>query len=378
MDKSSQLGQGAHRRRIICTLITAIGVLAFASTARAVVIEQHPVPQSARNLIGWSGGLVATGISTSNGVMATAITPAPFAVGKSYPGSDSVTAVGLGPNGYPWVAGSVGNAPELFEITPTTAAPQVAFSGGVSALAPGPGGSVWMTSEKTLLRYQPGAGMTSYKLPPDTYSVDISAGPGGSMWFTDCGLGTIGRVGSVGEITMDPFEDGDRQFGWGYMDPYGIAQGPDGALWFTEQNHERIGRMTASGESQEFVIPRPNATVSSTYPQPRLIISGPDDSMWFTDPGDSSIGRVTMSGEITEYPVLLNGEEAVPNEITLGPENVLWFSEPDVKDIGSLDPNATVAVAGQQTGHRARSSRRQQHCRHGRRGRICAGYRTSR
>lgn len=328
---------------ILCVLLSALSL--SAGTAGAVLVTQHPVPLLARNLVGWSGGLVATGVSREPPTFfATAILPVPFTLGKAYSGANSASAAGLGPNGYPWIAGASSRGATVFEVTPTNLTEVFVFSGSAFSLASAPDGSLWLTAGRTIDRYSPSNGVTAFMLPPRVFAVGIVAGPDNAMWFTDQD-GGIGRISPSGEVTMHPVEDGDTQFGWGYMGPYGIARGPDGALWFTEQNHERIGRMTINGELQEFVIPRPKwTTASSDYPQPRFITSGPENSMWFSDPGDSSIGRITMAGEVTEYPVLVNNEGTTPNEITLGPENVLWFSEEGIKDIGSLDPNASAVA----------------------------------
>lgn len=354
---------------IVCALISALSL--SAGTAGAVLITQHPVPLPARNLVGWSGGLLATGVSREPPTFfATAIRPVPFALGKAYPGSNSASAAGLGPNGYPWIVGASSRGTTVFEVTPTSLTEVFAFSGSAFSLASAPDGSVWLADGHTIVRYSSSDGVTAFTLPSHAFAISIVAGPDGAMWFTDDN-GGIGRISLGGEVTMHPIEDGDNQFGWGYMEPYGIARGPDGALWFTEQNHERIGRMTTTGELQEFVIPRPKwTTASSVYPQPRFIISGPEGSMWFSDPGDSSVGRITMTGEVTEYPVLVDNEETIPNEITLGPKSILWFSEDDVKDIGSLNPSASAVATPTQS---AKISTRRPRCHKGHKSRHCAG-----
>lgn len=357
----------------ICALLgVALLALGFANAAKAVLITQHSVPTHARNIFGWSGGLIAAGITPS--IMAAAVTPVPFAVGAKYAGIDDVTSIALGPNGVPWLIDLAGKASALFELASTAAVTRFILpEGGTdpTSITTGPDGAVWMAAGKSIFRYVPGGGFTSYPLPGHTYAISVAPGPDGAVWFTDL-TGGIGRITASGEVAIRSIEDGDNQYGWGYMEPYGIALGPDNALWFTEQNHERIGRITAGGELQEFVIPAPKNKASSVRPEPRFIVNGPDDSMWFSDPGDSSIGRITMSGELTEYGVLTNGAEVDPDEITVGPEGVLWFTEDSANELGSLDPNANpVTTSSSQSKTARRASVRRCGTRHRRRTRSC-------
>lgn len=87
--------------RLHTLICAAVMALSLAPAAHAVVITQHPTSAPAQKLVGWSGGLLATGITPS--VLANAITVVPFAVGKGYGNKNDVTAVGVGPNGLPWI-----------------------------------------------------------------------------------------------------------------------------------------------------------------------------------------------------------------------------------------------------------------------------------
>ena len=95
-------------------------------------------------------------------------------------------------SGHLWVYGSTGRGghPVLDEADPGTLAMirpvPVPGGSGVDAVAPGPAGSVWVGTDRMLLRMsaRTGAVLTRVALPPGFQLSDLAAGPGGRNVYT--------------------------------------------------------------------------------------------------------------------------------------------------------------------------------------------------
>lgn len=159
-----------------------------------------------------------------------------------------------------------------------------------SALAQGPGGTMWLGGTIAANGELTGANVfLIYALTgsaPQTYTVTNAptgavAGPDGAMWFTVSATNQIGRITSGGEATYYNVPTttslGD------------ITVGSDGALWFVEKSANKLGRITTSGQLSEYTIPTPNS-------EPAQIV-GPGGgsaafTLWFAEAGSGKLAMV--------------------------------------------------------------------------------------
>lgn len=340
----------------------AVGVFAAnGPCAVAVTVTQHPLPEyrcgaelckpappTAILADGPSHLLAAAAVQGAlYGELATGATPTL----TSGPAGQAAQAMTLGPDGNPWIYGSVGNGTEAATVIQdvssdgaTTIYHGADLAGEVvTSMGSGQGG-VWLaTVGGKLGRFRPGAQVTEVIIPERTRQIPavIASGAEGSMVFTTIG-GDLGEIAASGELRLNPIEDGDSFDGWRFMFPWGVASGPGSTIWFTEANHERIGEETASGELREFAIPDVCEANTACRPAPEYITAGPEGDMWFTDPGDEAVGRVTTQGEVTEYPIPSSTPVSPAEIVTVGDE--LWFDEKNSTVLGSIDPEGMPSV----------------------------------
>jgi virginiamycin B lyase len=162
-------------------------------------------------------------------------------------------------------------------------------SGNPSAIASGPDGAIWYTSDfginkVTGINIQNRLSADLYRFPSNNVPVSIVAGPDGAMWAATSG-NTIARVTTSGQVTEftipSPFMRSDH-----------ITTGADGALWFaaTTSTTEKVGRMTTSGVYSEFDV--------GAAGSPRSFATGPDSALWLTQAsgsGTDNIGRLVVA-----------------------------------------------------------------------------------
>jgi virginiamycin B lyase len=175
-------------------------------------------------------------------------------------------------------------------------------------LAEGSDGALWITDEynSQILRMTTGGSFTAY--PLDTSPWYVTQGPDKALWFTEnSGIGRITTSGTVSQYAASGF-------------PWDICVGPDGALWFTEPDQNVIGRITTHGKIKYYS----KGISSGAYPY--SIAAGPDGALWFTEYDIGRIGRITTSGKVTEYSNGITSGE-LPIGIAQGPDDAMWFTE---------------------------------------------------
>jgi uncharacterized protein (TIGR03437 family) len=249
---------------------------------------------------------------------------------------------------------------------------------GLSGIAAGPDGNMWISGNRYIGRVTPAGVITAFPIPTsnDT-SYSITPGPDGAMWFTETPLNSGGpRFAKIGRITMagviTEYSLPDPNSG-----PSAIAAGSDGALWFIEAISNKIGRITTSGETTELALPASLArygvyaiaagpdgalwltvayggnlivrlTTDGVFSSYQIaaaansgstsITAGPDGAMWFAD-SNLKLGRITTSGTITEYP--LPGKNDTPYTIAAGPDGALWYTN-FLGQIGRMTTSGSV------------------------------------
>jgi virginiamycin B lyase len=237
------------------------------------------------------------------------------------------------------------------ETSPTTEIPK--FS-DPSAIAQGPGGSMWFTGyapnvneEQLIGEVIQKGNETQFKEFPvgtkETYPNQIAEGPEGDMWFTaNSGSGgELGRINpSTGKVELHllPTKASSSELP-GNTEPVTLAQGVGGYMWFTEDgtnNEDKsfIGRVnTSTWEVKEFQIP-------TKFSFPTGIAKSANGNMWFVESANvSKIGEILPSGEIKEFPVPSVTQDSVIG-IAPGQDGNMWFSEgEEANAIGRISPS---------------------------------------
>jgi streptogramin lyase len=226
----------------------------------------------------------------------------------------------------------------LPEIPPAAGSPAGTASTLVQpeAIAAGPDGALWFTTENSLIgRISTSGTITEFTVSGLTSSSSIVAGPDGALWFTGVS-GKVGRITTAGVVTEFALPSGDSATG--------ITVGPDKALWFAGEAGE-VGRITTAGVVTEFAVPdippaAGSSSTSGTQVTPAAITTGPDGALWFTG-APNVIGRITTSGVVTEFsaPVNQSFSDGRMDAITVGPDGGLWF-------IGENNEIGRITTAG--------------------------------
>jgi streptogramin lyase len=266
--------------------------------------------------------------------------------------SGSPGRLAAGPDGKMWVLLSSGDN----EIASLAADGTVqgfdvpVLSAGVGITA-GPGGSMWVTRNGKLVRFDPAAPDQAEEFTVNQIQqpTDIVAGPDGKLWtasgedvlrvdpaspttpdeFTVPGLSANGiaisgdkvwvaggnakvvvsmGLDGVADDPIDVGQDGDNG------GPQGIAAGPGGQVAYTNPGAQahRLGRL--GGPAQGLT---PTGQVD-----PFGIAFGTDGAYWVANFNSTTIGRLTPEGQYTT----LDGFSAGPRRIAAGPGNTLWVS----------------------------------------------------
>src|SRR5205085_1770800 len=131
------------------------------------------------------------------------------------------------------------------------------------ALAPGPGGSVWVAERGHLLRLGPRGGGRRVAAPVARGS-DLAPAPGGSVWFA-ASRGRIGRATRSGRVTL---------FAAHVSSVGGLAAASGGGVWFTAP--QGVGLLSAAGAAN--VVPVPGARPAVRR---HAIATDSDGTPWF-------------------------------------------------------------------------------------------------
>jgi len=201
-------------------------------------------------------------------------------------------------------------------------------------------GTVWATVhvgvEQTIVRLNPDGDFTYFPVPGwDGDGVGaLAPGPRGSMWFTTEEQGTIGSITPAGAIHLVSVA-GQTQ---------GICAGPNDSAWFTVYaNPATVGTLSASGTVTLFSIP---ATAQVVVPGP--IVAGPDGNFWFTDVELSGashaeqdyIVKVTPQGAISKYPTPTAAASLA--DIVVGADGNLWSTETNAGQLLRVTPKGVM------------------------------------
>jgi virginiamycin B lyase len=298
MDRERRRASRALRRLrpgVVVTLATAVLLLGGARSARAVVINEFPLPSA-------YGVSPVDIVAAPDGALWFTLTNAPYgSIGRMTPD---------------------GAFSEFLIPTPL---------GNPRSITVGPDGALWFTEAggNRIGRITPSGALTQFPIPTARSMPlgGITAGPDGALWFTQTLGNRIGRITTAGVVTEFPLPTANSG-------PGGITLGPDGALWFTQGLGNRIGRITTGGVITEFPLPAANSG-------PGGITVGPDGALWFTEHQGNRIGRITTAGVITEFPT----PGRVPMRITAAPDGALWFTASDVdSNIGRIGRITTAGV----------------------------------
>jgi streptogramin lyase len=307
-------------RRTLATLLLAAAPLLAARPLQAVKITGYAIPTASAQprgitlgpdgriwyaaYAGTVGAVTPEGVITEypTGALGWGITPMPGRlllftddhgkVGVSdtagtvneIPGFGEPRSALFAPDGRLWVA-DFGNGDltrvHFLASSPTT--DTINFGTGISGMALGPDGRVWLSLVAAHLAACPvgGGACTPYPLPNGHEAMSIVGGTDGKLWFPEFGNGTVGRIDPVsGAVDEFPIPGASSET------IYGICVGPDGNLWVAEPFTGRIARITKTGQITTFPVPWPST--------PYYIAPGADGDLWFTDYFANKIGRVQV------------------------------------------------------------------------------------
>lgn len=172
--------------------------------------------------------------------------------------------------------------------------------------------------------------------PINSHPHGLAVDPDGrTIWFTGKSTGTVGRIGSDGQVQHFALPTAGSV-------PIYVHAGPDGNMWVTELAGNKIARVTPAGVVTEFDIPTP-------YARPIAIVPGPDGNMWFSEEHGSNVARITPAGIVTEFAV----PRAHPNQILAGlafdREGNLWvqqYVDHNLPEPGAADNIIRIDQAG--------------------------------
>lgn len=163
----------------------------------------------------------------------------------------------------------------------------------------------------------------------------FARGPNGTVWYADADGDRIGRISANGALFQ-------QELGQGTHEPIAIAPAPDGTAWFTDQGANSpggldfIGHFVGVDQVVEFAIPSPPSG-------PEDIVRGPDGNYWFTEYDAGSIGRITPQGVINRFPIPVDeGAVSQPQNIAVGPDGNLWFTDQGTNSIGRMTTQGQV------------------------------------
>ena len=281
-------------------------------------------------------GRNAIGRMTPRGVLAEFFSPTP---------AGSPQGITTGSDGNLWFTVGDHASAAVGRITPTGAIDEVHFPTNRFAapepyfIARGLDDDLWLTDPGIaivvrltidLAFVDAGAAFTRYQALEAPGAV--AEGPDGNMWFTS-DLWIVQQL--VGGPSVGyPLPHGSPGSPSGANAPLGLAAGPDGNLWVAGNAGRRLLRI-------EFPVPPPPMSPRMTEiplahdgAPPLSITVGPDGNLWFTEDGPA-IGRATPAGVVTEFSIP-SGASAFA--ITTGADGALWFTEPAANRIARFGP----------------------------------------
>ncbi len=159
-----------------------------------------------------------------------------------------------------------------------------AFANQTSAgIAGGPGGTVWFTEPASgrVGRITPGGSISEFRLSSSSAGPrQITSGRDGAIWFTEAS-GKIGRIDPSGELREFEVPDTSAI----PSRPEGIAGAPDGSLVFTDPGQNKVGRVTSVGSMSLAALPTKVAA-------PAGLAVGQDGLVYLAEGGVGQVGRL--------------------------------------------------------------------------------------
>ena len=243
---------------------------------------------------------------------------------SEFPVNRPAESIVAGPDGNLWFTSDG----FLSRMTPNGVVTDFPLTGRALGVTVGPDRNIWFTE---LGRFPDNSGylgrattsgqITKFRI--GAWAVDIALGPDGNFWlpdWTELGGDAIVRVTLSGVETRFPLPGGLNAPG--DVGPAAVVVGSDGNIWFTEVRGAAVGRITTLGEITIFGVP-------GWYG----IATGSDGNLWFTESSGATIGRITTRGDYTQFHIP-TGANAW--DISAGPDGNIWFTEPDGGRIGRI------------------------------------------
>jgi virginiamycin B lyase len=224
------------------------------------------------------------------------ITPAGQITTYQLPGMlKEVSGLTAGPDGNVWFTeNDYPSGEKVGRITPTGQITEFAVPnapagfGGAGSITTGPDGNLYFLHAANLARISPTGAITDHVA--DGVGGGLTVGPDGNLWATGAQIDqqTGAVLGSVvNRITLNgvvtTFNVGASAL------PGPITAGPDGNLYFTLPDANQIGRVTTVGQVTLFDVP----TAASG---PTGITAGPNGNIWFTEQFERQIGELFLTG----------------------------------------------------------------------------------
>jgi streptogramin lyase len=216
-----------------------------------------------------------------------------------------------GPDGAVWIADwGLAHAIERYQPGGGLSVYGLPSGGTPIAIVSGPEHALWFTDSTGKIGRITTSGEISEFLIADgqTFATwgfagpyGIAAGPDGALWFAEQTLGRIGRMTSTGELQEFPVPSGSAPAASGAERPAPrhLAIGTDGTVWFTDPGDGTIGRVGSGGEVTEYPIAAPpsgGAAAGQVQAVPDEIAIGPEGMPWVTEIGSNQLGSVDPNG----------------------------------------------------------------------------------
>ena len=273
------------------------GVVAIASPAQALAVNQYPVS-------------------------ATSTSSAP----------DAIT---MGPDGHLWFTDPGNNMIGRVSAGGVTEYPVPTADSGVDGIALGSDGNLWYTEPTTnkigmIDPFDPTGDNLDWSVSasPGSGPSGIAAGSDGDLWITQSDTDQIGQFspsdpGTVTETSIPNSAD---------CAPGAITAGPDKDLWFTVSP----GEGATTGAKIGRIIPATHAvkmfSVGNKESFLEGITTGSDGNLWYVENNDlqsdgTIVNSINISGVKGTSPVSFDQGDAAPDTITAGPDGDLWLAE---------------------------------------------------
>lgn len=164
------------------------------------------------------------------------------------------------------------------------------LSGYLQAVANGPDGNVWATSDSLSIgvyRINPSGVGAFFGTGTGSNPSGLVTGPDGNVWFSDSYLvgsfyASVWKVTPAGVLTQYAFSTM-------YSVPSGITAGPDGRLWVatdTTSSSDSVAAVTTAGVVSQYAPANAHGTG----------ICSDGTNLWFTDTAYNKVYQVNTSG----------------------------------------------------------------------------------